>query len=390
MPKEFLRKYIFINNSFFEQILRDFYDDKTIFLKTFEIGNVTKREESYWCDQASVVTNYTDASNVLKSMNMIVKVAIYNPYMEEAVEKYDVFKRELLFYQKILPQVRHLFQLIETSDITCNIIRTLNKRPQPKYIVMEELSKDKYLRVQRRSGLNESHLRLTLEKLAKFHASTAALFETNRELFSNHQIPNVSEYFKIFHSMFTNAVEKMKEEIEKENPNSLLVPKLREFEKNMIDKVSEAFILSEDELGVLCHGDLWLHNLLFKYNKEKNPIDVKMVDFGLTYFGSPGLDLAYVLFTSASNEITDYQFDTLIQHYHSTLYKTLILLNYARPIPSLIQIHNHFMKRGIIGVLYAFLLLPMRFVQNDYFKDDDMKERLNFLLDYFNRKGFFE
>jgi thiamine kinase-like enzyme len=142
---------------------------------------------------------------------------------------------------------------------------------------MEELSKDKYLRANRRSGLNESHLKLVLEKLAKFHACTAALYETNQELFSSHQIPNVSEYFKIFHSMFSSAVERMSEEIEKENPKSLLISKLKEFEKNMIDKVSEAFIIGEDEMGVLCHGDLWLHNLVFQYDKERNPIDVKMV-----------------------------------------------------------------------------------------------------------------
>lgn len=153
----------------------------------------------------------------------------------------------------------------------------VNERPQPKYILLEQLPKDKYLKVNRRSGLDQSHLSLVMEKLAKFHACTAAMYEQNRELFTNHQLPNVSEYFKIFHSLFNGAVEKMIEEISKDNHKNSLIEKLKNFERNVIDKVSEAFIIGEDEMGVLCHGDLWLHCLLFQYDAMKNPIDVKLV-----------------------------------------------------------------------------------------------------------------
>jgi thiamine kinase-like enzyme len=157
------------------------------------------------------------------------------------------------------------------------VYECVNKRPQPKYLVLEELPKDKYARVNRRLGLSFDELKFTLEKLAKFHACTAAMYETNRELFSNHQIPNVSEYFKTFHPMLHLAVARMSEEIEKDNPKSAMISKLKEFSRNMIDKVSEAFMIDEDEMGVLCHGDLWIHNLLFRYDSEKKPIDLKMV-----------------------------------------------------------------------------------------------------------------
>lgn len=121
-----------------------------------------------------------------------------------------------------------------------------------------------------------------------------------------------------------------------------------------------------------------------------NKFKLFKVDFGLSYFGSPGIDLTYLLFTSSANDIADYEIDILLQHYHTILHKTLIKLNFPLQIPSLIQIHNYFMKRGIIGVLYTILLLPMRFSQNDYFMDREMKDRLVFLLDYFGRKGFLD
>ena len=66
MGREILRKHLFVNNQFFENALRDYYQDNTIFLKTFEVRKVSKREESYWADQMIIVANYTSSNNVTK------------------------------------------------------------------------------------------------------------------------------------------------------------------------------------------------------------------------------------------------------------------------------------------------------------------------------------
>lgn len=66
MARETLRRHLFVNNQFFEQILRDHFEDHTIFLKTYEVLNVSKREESYWCDQIQIAANYTNCFNTPK------------------------------------------------------------------------------------------------------------------------------------------------------------------------------------------------------------------------------------------------------------------------------------------------------------------------------------
>lgn len=135
------------------------------------------------------------------------------------------------------------------------------------------------------------------------------------------------------------------------------------------------------------------------------------VDFGLSYFGSPGIDLSYLLFTSSSSDIKDYEIDILLQLYHRHLHANLIKLGYKLPIPTLIQIHNSFSKCGVIGFLYSCLLLPMRFADstavNDLsclvkqseealefrrqlFADETLMKRFEFLLNYFDRKGFLD
>lgn len=156
-------------------------------------------------------------------------------------------------------------------------ISIVNERPQPKYLMIEELSDEKHEKVSRRSGLGVKHLKVVMKSLAKFHAASAIL---PPDTLNHHQQPNISEYFKVFHSLFINCVRSLVDGLSTDDgfeETKVLAKKLNAFERNMIDKSSEAFMLHDDDFGVLCHGDLWLNNLKFELNDEGQPVDVKMV-----------------------------------------------------------------------------------------------------------------
>lgn len=133
-----------------------------------------------------------------------------------------------------------------------------------------------FSKVDRRLGLDLSHLKVAFKSLAKLHAASAMLPE---DALNNHQQPNISEYFKVFHSLFVNCLRSLVDDISAENDEEAkaLAKKLNAFERNMIEKCSDAFMLERDEFGVLCHGDLWLDNLLFNYDDKHQPIGSKMV-----------------------------------------------------------------------------------------------------------------
>jgi len=139
-------------------------------------------------------------------------------------------------------------------------------------------------------------------------------------------------------------------------------------------------------------------------------------EFGLSFFGSPAIDLTYLIFSSSSFDICDIEIDILLQHYHEHLHENLIKLNYPLPIPSLIHVHNSFLKCGVVGFMYACLLLPMRFHRRgeaaemmdgeaSYAVDGggeneqqrsrashhpELKSRIEFLVKYCERKGIFQ
>lgn len=143
--------------------------------------------------------------------------------------------------------------------------------------MFDELSPSgNFSKVNRRSGLDVKHLRVVMTNLAKLHASSAVL---PVETFAHHQQPNISEYFKVFHSLFTNCVKSLVDKLSTEKfvGAERLASKLNGFERNMIDKSSDAFMLQANDFGVLCHGDLWMNNLVFEYDDEAQPRDVKMV-----------------------------------------------------------------------------------------------------------------
>lgn len=158
-------------------------------------------------------------------------------------------------------------------------IRVVNRQPQPKYLMFKELSGDKSARANRRRGLDVEHMKVVLRKLAKLHAASAVLNSRDEKLFSHHQQPNISEHFNLFHSLFINCLQSLADEVSTETHegSEMLAKKLIALERNVIDKASDAFIDGTDDFGVFCHGDLWLNNLLFEYDREAMPVDVTMV-----------------------------------------------------------------------------------------------------------------
>ena len=108
---------------------------------------------------------------------------------------------------------------------------------------------------------------------------------------------------------------------------------------------------------VLNHGDCWVNNFMIKYDEEKNPIDILLIDFQMSFWGSPSIELLYFFISSLNDDIKVESFDDLIVYYHTELINNLKMLSYEKPVPTLGELHIDIMEKGFFaGICLMFVL----------------------------------
>lgn len=100
---------------------------------------------------------------------------------------------------------------------------------------------------------------------------------------------------------------------------------------------------------ILNHGDIWLNNMMFKLDADKNPLDVSLIDYQIPFWASPAADLLYFLLTSVEDAVKVDHFDDFIEFYHTELANNLKKLKYDQHIPTLAELHVDLLQKGAFG-----------------------------------------
>lgn len=83
----------------------------------------------------------------------------------------------------------------------------------------------------------------------------------------------------------------------------------------------------------------------------------------MSYFGSPILDLSYLLFTSSSEEISARDLDELLEYYFSEITKAMSLLRIERTYTRE-EFERSFSEKAIYGAAFSLFCVPMRLIQH--------------------------
>lgn len=188
------------------------------------------------------------------------------------------FKKEVDLYTTVFPEM--------LDDRDKRYIPECFFGDENNVIVLEDMAHSGYTMTDKSMPFDLEHCKILMKTLAKFHAKSL-IFEqqykkTLHDEFSHCMHETLWPRNGGAKPMFDAAVKGIVSMID-------LLPELnndqRDNFKEMIMKLCEdhtdKLSPSVKHKNVLCHGDLWANNILFKYDTEKKPVECCLIDFQL-------------------------------------------------------------------------------------------------------------
>lgn len=178
--------------------------------------------------------------------------------------------------------------------------------------------------------LDMDHIKIALATLAKFHAGSI-IQEHKKSLLLGGKYKMSDEYSAYFKDSLYRKDEPnyLGNKFYKTSVQSIVaLIKIAPFFENNREEILQNYLNAVERLydlvkpsdkfyNVICHGDLWNSNILFKYDDENNPVKCLLLDFQAIRYTVPAHDFLYFI---RFNVGTDKEKCTqLAKHYHECL-----------------------------------------------------------------------
>ncbi|XP_055855055.1 uncharacterized protein LOC129918493 [Episyrphus balteatus] len=359
---------VWLTKDFLQEKLRIYFKDPSLEVISMNLTPAIPKGENYASVMTRVSVEYIPkSSREPRTGSYIVKSSFEGDDIAcELMKPYDIYNREMIIYQEIIPKLNAL--LNEIGDTDKMFPETIAVEFDRSVIIFEDLSKIQYAMCDRTKGLDMEHAKLCLRKLAKMHATSAVLNEREPGIFEGYDRGLFNRHTNNYSPFFEGLVEacgKMVSQWDdfKEYGEKMLAlkPKVMEYGNQVFDPI-------EGHLNVLAHGDFWVNNAMFNEGPNEHPNDVILIDFQYSVWGSPAIDLHWFFNTSLREEIRLHQQDELFQYYYNIFAETLNALGFKAKIPSLHQFLLHMTEKSF----YALISSLVQAVQvNDQTEDAD-------------------
>ncbi|XP_058118338.1 uncharacterized protein LOC131284803 [Anopheles ziemanni] len=306
------------------------------------------------------LTSTVEPTKQHRTASLIVKALPSMGLSEEMIMSMNVFPKETAMYTEMLPAFERLYR--ERGVEVAFGPRCLKHCTDPTdIIVMEDLQDRDFRMANRRDGLDLEHCQTLLRRLAQFHAASAVLHEKNgpfddkfKDGMYAEKNRKMFEQFQEMHDVF--MYETM---CNWPGKGKFYAELMRHWGMDMFDALLRIAKPDPNKFNVLNHGDMWCNNMMFQYTDDKKIREITLVDFQMSMWCSPVIDLNYFLFSSVRADLKLRELDYLISYYHRHLSDSLTLLGFGGVRPTLQELHSDFIDRQLYGLSTAFSILPI-------------------------------
>ncbi|KAJ8680539.1 hypothetical protein QAD02_016326 [Eretmocerus hayati] len=147
------------------------------------------------------------------------------------------------------------------------------------------------------------------------------------------------------------------------------------------ERISDIIKPSDKFVNVVCHGDLWSHNLMFD-DTQPTPNCI-LVDFQLIRYCPLALDILQILYLNTTRSFREKSKNELIQYYHSILEETIRNNDSVKDvsIPTFEEILTQVEELKLFGPIVASLFFPAILMNLEGVVQDlqNLEKRIEFL-----------
>ncbi|XP_055387601.1 uncharacterized protein LOC129616143 isoform X2 [Condylostylus longicornis] len=302
--------------------------NKDVVIESIEEAQGSGRGDNYTATLYRVhLHGYCKRNKSKWEKSVICKRLPDNIARREAYNSVQLFCNEVRFYTSIMPELVN-FQRMKTAEVFKAMPQ--HYLAENDLLIMEDLRTKGFKMADRKAGLTLSECKFALKQIAVLHSlSLSYKFERPKQFEKlkavvKEQIfcKDNENWYKDYYTQLTkNALAMVSDVLPK---SSKYIEKLREFVESstffnhMIELVSK-----ESFLSVICHGDCWTNNFLYRYDDKGEVLEMSFVDFQLIRYGSAALDVADIVFCCINKEMRDEHLESLLQIYVNEFYKTL-------------------------------------------------------------------
>ncbi|KAH8414017.1 hypothetical protein KR222_001937 [Zaprionus bogoriensis] len=403
-----------LTHDYVEQALRSYYKDNELQVLQLELNPALGPGENYGgvLTRARVRFTLSGKPEEELTQNLIVKTAIDDDELtKELMEPYDIFNREMTLYEEVLPKLNDLLKEIDEFEPLFPTAVYVDRERTA--IIFEDLGVEKYVMADRVKRLDKEHVHLILRKLAKMHATSAVLNERNAGSLEKYDRGFFNKYTNAYSGYFVGGLLAAARWMSQNPECSRYAPKLFELAPHYMDIGRDCFAPLQESVNVLAHGDVWTNNVMVKYDAETGrPVDILLIDFQYSFWGSPTIDLHHFFNTSLMEPLRRDEQGALFKFYHQIFTDILRKLNYQQhPIPSLHDFQLQAEQKRFFALHSAVVVQPVMISEdstdacfNALMNDDErgirfknrlynnpiVQQNLKALMPMFERKGLLE
>ncbi|XP_070000477.1 uncharacterized protein [Penaeus vannamei] len=325
---------------------------------SFAVQELTKAGENFVTFVVRVNVKFSSENG-----DDVVSYAVkYDPRRCKAVKDFILacFHKELVFYQNIVHDIQAQLHEIGLKPLRVPKCFYTSLEEHREVIFLEDISKKGFKKSEFEDGLDVAHTTLILEELARLHAASYLL---------KAKIPDLAEKYPVLNldwvtyadsarrntqGLFGNIMDSASKLLRHIGGREVAVAWLEE-NKTRAAEIIEHELRREPPFDVLCHGDCWNNNVLFRYTDKGVPVEVILLDLQIVRLASLATDLNYVLHTSLEGHTRRENFTSFLAIYYERFTQVLSAGGSAVPfsLEDLTQEYRNHLVYGLIMCLMS-------------------------------------